>query len=184
MSLINDALKRAQKQQQAQPASKPPLEFLPPGPAPASDCCAGPRSLGITLVLLAVLGFVAILAWLVSSPSFNSVPVAARPATRMSGGSSSNPPAAAVVSPAPLTNPTAAATEPAVTNAPVAASLPPGEPLRLQGISFNPNAPSAVVNGRVLYLGDTVNGYRLTAVSPVAVTLERGTESLVLDLSR
>jgi hypothetical protein len=56
--------------------------------------------------------------------------------------------------------------------------------LRLQGISFNPSAPSAVVNGRVLYLGDTVNGFRLTAISPVAVTLERGTESLVLDLSR
>jgi hypothetical protein len=110
--------------------------------------------------------------------------VAARPAPRMTGASCSNPPAAAVAPPAPLTNATAAVTESVATNAPVVASPPPAEPWRLQGISFNPNAPSAVVNGRVLYLGDTVNGFRLTAISPVAVTLERGTESLVLDLSR
>lgn len=178
MSLIHDALKRAQKQPKDQPAPKLPLEFLPP--APGTGCCAGPRYLGVTLVLLAVLGLVALLVWVTWSPPGRGVPVAARTAV----APVNNAPVAAVIPPLPSTNLSGAGAEPVATNTAPVAATPVVEPLRLQGISFNPSAPSAVVNGRVLYLGDTVNGFRLTAVSPVAVTLQRGTESQVLSLSR
>jgi hypothetical protein len=56
--------------------------------------------------------------------------------------------------------------------------------LKLQGIAFDPQKPSAIINGRTFYLGDVVEDFRLIGISPVAVTLVSATETNVLSLSR
>ncbi len=43
--------------------------------------------------------------------------------------------------------------------------------LRLQGIIFNPSRPSAVVNGKPVFVGDRVGDYRVRRITPDTVTL-------------
>ena len=75
---------------------------------------------------------------------------------------------------------------PALQGVPVAAAileaLKPA-PMKLQGIFFNPQNPSAVVSGRSVYLGDRVGSFRVMGISPVAVTLVSATATNVLSLS-
>jgi hypothetical protein len=57
-------------------------------------------------------------------------------------------------------------------------------PLKLQGIFFNPKNPSAVVNGRTVYLGERVAGFFVLAMSPSSVTFANSTVTNVLSLSQ
>jgi cytoskeletal protein RodZ len=98
--------------------------------------------------------------------------------------SSQEPPQAA---PKPIntpTEPTAAPTTP--TNA--TAVAPPVEPPKpakpkLQGISYNPTRPSAVINGRTLYVGDRMGEFNVREITKDAVTLVSATQTYVLSLS-
>ena len=65
----------------------------------------------------------------------------------------------------------------------VAAEEPKAPELKLQGIFFNPRSPSAVVNGKTVYVGDKVSGFRVFAITPQNVTLGTATQTNVLDLS-
>lgn len=67
----------------------------------------------------------------------------------------------------------AAATEPAV------AAVPP---LKLQGITYNPSRPSAMISGRVIFLGDRVREYRVMAIGRNEVVLAEGGRTNVLSL--
>lgn len=49
---------------------------------------------------------------------------------------------------------------------------PPRPALRLQGISFNPTKPSAIINGNTLFVGENVAGWTVTAISNQTVTLQ------------
>jgi cytoskeletal protein RodZ len=189
MSLINDALKRAQQTQEQNPPPTPSLEFRP---AEANSRPARRSTLmfvALALVVVLLLGLTGTLIWYVSQARAADLRVAARTAETPP----SPPPvvAAPPVVPAPAVAPPTPPQfehpeEPNTNRVPVSADA--GEvvqptALKLQGIAFDPQKPSAIVNGRSLYLGDRVEKFRLVAISPVAVTLVSDTETNVLSLS-
>jgi hypothetical protein len=187
MSLINDALKRAQQTQEQNPPSTPPLEFR------AAEANSRPvrRStlmfVALTLVVVLLLGLTGTLIWYVSHAASTNLRVAARAAETPPLPAVSATPVAPAPPVAPPTPPQFEHPEEPNTNrVPVIADatemIQPAV-LKLQGIAFDPQKPSAIINGRSLYLGDRVEKFRLVAISPVAVTLVSGAETNVLSLS-
>ncbi len=77
----------------------------------------------------------------------------------------------------------AAALSPLATNAspvalvtsnatPVGDAAPPKPPaMKLQGIIFDPKRPSAVINGRTVFIGDRIHGMRVVAITSGTATL-------------
>jgi MSHA biogenesis protein MshK len=49
--------------------------------------------------------------------------------------------------------------------------------LKLQGIFYRPNNPSAMVNGKTLFIGDSIDGAKVTAIEADSVTIEMDGES-------
>ncbi len=97
------------------------------------------------------------------------------------------PPPKAVEPPAPA--PTLAATnaslseKPTPTNAQAAVAEPPKPPpLKLQSIVFNPRRPSAMINGRPLFLGDAIGQYRVVAISRDSAMLVSAGQTNILTL--
>jgi hypothetical protein len=62
------------------------------------------------------------------------------------------------------------------------ASVPTFPKLRLQGIYWRPARPSAVINGKTVYIGDKVEAVRVTAMDQESVTLQWQSETKVLTL--
>jgi hypothetical protein len=158
MSLINDALKQTKQSQPQYPPANPP-SFRPVESAPSG----GGTWLGpvVIILLLAAAGtFVGLYL------SKHALPVAA---------------ASKVVS-AVASLPKLHLTTPA-TNTVAAASSQRPEP-RLQGILLATTRPCAIVNGKTVFVGDWVDGLRIIAISKSAVTLQNGTETNVLSLSK
>jgi len=52
-----------------------------------------------------------------------------------------------------------------------APAVPEPIPLKLQGIVFNPRRPSAMINGRIMFVGDRIRDLRLAAIRPGDVLL-------------
>jgi hypothetical protein len=44
---------------------------------------------------------------------------------------------------------------------------------KLNGILFSPEMPVAIVNDTIVRIGDLVDGYRITAITPEVVTLKK-----------
>ena len=82
-----------------------------------------------------------------------------------------------------VASPVIAPAETATNALPEVVETPQPPELKLQGIFFNPRSPSAVVNGRTVYVGDRVSGVRVAAITPKAVTLSSETFTNVLSLS-
>lgn len=193
MSLINDALKRAQETQEENPPTSPPLEFRPVEPGQKEKRRTTLLVVGLTLVLIAILGLAGALIWFVSQSKSVPLPVAARVVDPpLPQPSQVAVPAADLTNTPVMTESHALGEvlkpldEPATNGLPVVAAIveavvPPA--LKLQGIFFNPQNPSAVVNGRSVYLGDRVSGFRVMGISPIAVTFVNGAETNVLSLS-
>jgi len=196
MSLINDALKRAQQAQQENPPPTPDLEFRP---VAAGQNPPARRTtwlvLGLTLVIVLLLGMAGTLLWFVTQTNSAPLHIAARKTDApLPAPQSEVAPLATISTPTLLPEPPLAPApteqfdhpdEPNTNRVPVAElTAPDAAPaLKLQGIFFNPSAPSVVVNGKTAYLGDRVNGFRLVAVSPVAATFVSATATNVLSLS-
>lgn len=186
MSLINDALKRAKQAQQENPPATPLLEFRPVESGQNQNRRTTLLVVGLSLVIVTILGLAGVLVWFVSQTRPAPLPVAARVADApLAPLPQSTPPPPAVTSNAnedmgkpedPKTN-----SVPVVAAAVVEAIKPPA--LKLQGIFFDPNHPAAIVSGKTVYLGDRVNGFRVIGISPVAVIVANGTETNVLSLS-
>jgi hypothetical protein len=186
MSLVNDALKRAQQAQRENPPPTPPLQFQPVDPAHENTARSPLLLVGLALALILVVALGGLAVWFVVQQSQADLPVAARPAD--SPGAEPAP----TVTPAVPTNPPVALKPPLIdlgqpdTNTAIVAApaepLPP-PPLKLQGIFFNPRSPSAVVNDRTVYVGDRVNGFRVQAITPHSVALSSATATNVLSLS-
>jgi hypothetical protein len=70
------------------------------------------------------------------------------------------------------------------TNPPTAADAQPPKPapLKLQGIVFS-KRPSAVINGKVLFLGDRIREFRVVAITQDSAVLVGGGLTNILSLS-
>lgn len=64
----------------------------------------------------------------------------------------------------------------------VAAPEPTPAPLKLQSIVYSPKRPSALINGRVLFIGDRIRDFRVTAIHREAVVLTGGGHTNLLSL--
>ncbi len=196
MSLINDALKRANQQ------PPPP----PGGPAlrPATPEAAPRRGMGLVVPILFVVLALGGLFYVWQSREKEDLTASARvPAGPQNPANEPAPPAPAprpaAVQPAPAPAPAvstvpglAAATnviaqaaalaaapapvnavmEPAPQPAPAEPSAPPKPaPLKLQVIVFDPARPSATINGRTVFVGDKLGPFRVSAITRDSVTL-------------
>jgi len=169
MSLVNDALKRAKQTQQENPPPVPPLEFRPVEPANEGQSGSPLLVIGAVVGLMVVIGLGGLLVWAVSKQGADM---------HAEARTIAEPVPVAVTSAAPAVVP-----QEAVTNSQPEVVEPPKPELKLQGIFFNPRRPSAVINGRTVYVGDRVSGARVTAITPKAVTLTSETFTNVLSLS-
>lgn len=88
----------------------------------------------------------------------------------------------------PATASPAANGEPAavtnMTSSMIATNALPAKPAlpKLQGIVFDPRRPSAVINGKTLFLGDRIAGFRVLAIGHDSATLVGGGQTNVLML--
>ena len=62
------------------------------------------------------------------------------------------------------------------------AAEPPQAPLKLQSIVYSPRRPSALINGRVVFVGDKVRDVKVTAIHSGDVVLTGGGRTNVLSL--
>lgn len=205
MSLINEALKRAK---QAPPPRVPELS-LRPVETPASERRGSPITAPLVLSLVGVVAL--LLVWEifrqsgVVSPrhdlvvSAQTAAVAEQPAATPAAATSPitapapkpapspQPPPAAAVPGAGLTIGTGATNIAAPANetnaAPAAAPAPEPPPLKLQGIVYNPSRPSAMINGRTVFIGERVRDFRVVAITSTSVTLSANGQSKVLELA-
>jgi hypothetical protein len=65
---------------------------------------------------------------------------------------------------------------------PVEVPAPKPAPTKLQAIIFSPKRPSVMINGKTLFIGDKLNGYRVSAIGRESVTLVEGGQTNVLTL--
>ena len=155
MSLINDALKRA-KLAQNESAPATPVNVPPLRPVEAqtvgydSTWWIWPVAILLFLVLFGGLFYA------ISSGFHASRPVVVAPAVV--------PPVAQHIVAAPPVDPPSPA--PVVV---VAAKTP--KPARIQGIVYDPVNPWAIISGKTIRVGDSVDGLRVTAISREAIML-------------
>ena len=88
---------------------------------------------------------------------------------------------AQAATPQPITVPTATATTETVTQPVVVVSKPPPLP-KLQGIFYRPKRPAALLNGKMVLIGDTSGEYRVVAISQQSVTIVRTGQTNVLNM--
>ena len=202
MSLITDALKRAQNTTDQQPGQTPP-PIITPRPENRfvevpQERNQRPRSgLLAVVVLIAVLvvaGGAAARTWLLrkAQRERTPIPVAAKAAPgRTSETAETAKPATspAAKSPVPPSKPAEAApvaekakTEQIATQPP--APQPTLEPpkFKLQGVMIEGQDREAVINGVPVRVGDNLEGARVTAIDTRSVRLQFGDREIVLPL--
>jgi len=178
MSLVNDALRRAQD---AQKTSQPPA----PGPAllrPAEPAPVKKHGMGLSLALFAVfLAVVALLflwdAWRRTSAVHASMPL--KPAAPVVVVAETRPPVQPTIASAP-----APAAPVAVAEKPVPAQVvsAPAPPLKLQAIFYTPGHSSAIISGKTVHAGDNFKGFRVAAITQTSATLVSATQTNVMTL--
>ncbi|HLP76105.1 MAG TPA: hypothetical protein VK327_04240 [Candidatus Paceibacterota bacterium] len=183
MSLVNDALRRA-KQHTTQPIPAANLQLRPIEPA-AENTAHGTGKfplvftvMGIVLVALVITGFL-------QAKSSNSIPVQAatapvrqvKPAAPIA---SVKAPAIAAPAPSPVVEVKTIVSPPSnattIAEAPAPKALPP----KLQAIFFNNNRPSAMIDGRTVYVGNRIRDYRVAAITPNSAMLVSGATTNIL----
>ena len=212
MSLINDALRRAKQAHQETPPSPPPdAHFRPVDPPTQATRQTVGLLMPALLAAVALLGLLLFweLSHKNGTPASDSngpITVAAKtpaaadqPSPSVSAAAAADTSAggntAMISKPAFETNAetrTAAATL-ASTNSSISdqgdtnhagtePAVPAVAPLKLQGIIYNPSRPSALINGRVIFLGDRVREYRVMAIRRDEVVLAEAGRTNVLSL--
>jgi hypothetical protein len=199
-------LKRAKLAQQQAPATTAPalqLRQLEPAPAPSSWRVPG---LVLPLAMAAVALFGLLFVWQLSQRSDSPNLVAAKSPTAAPAPAPAAPATAAPVAPqvvvqqtppaqpVPSASPTPAVPETSATSdapkdaAPSAmltvADAPPAgpPPLKLQAIIFNPRRPSALISGRIAFLGDKFGDLRVVGITRTSATLAGAGQTKVLSL--
>jgi hypothetical protein len=145
MSQINEALKRAKESQKQEP---PPL---PPGTPPLPP--VEPESSGNIVWLVLIFVIIAIACFFIGL-SFATRKPATETTVTVTNVVQAIAPVPVPAKPAPATNVIVPPPKPA----------PPA--LKLEGILYVPGQPpQAIVNGQTVYVGDTVNGFRVKTIS-------------------
>jgi hypothetical protein len=190
MSLINDALKRAKAAQQHAPPPPPsPLQFRPVEAGQRTK----PRFDWVAPAIVAIIGIFALLfMWPRAHNSTSNAPLETKARTLVAAKESPAAPAVARASQPDAPQPTqekqtTPPSEPApavvVNPAPVhEPPVPQPPPLRLQAIIYSPTRPSAMINGRALFIGEKVGDLRVTAITQETVTLTGAGQTNVLTL--
>jgi len=200
MSLINDALKRAKEVQKNNPAPPPDLQFRPADPSQPRQ---SGRPILLIVAVVAVLGLAALVVGLAlpkrgvgrAAAKEPSAPVpqttapspVANPFVVVQPARMTTPPKPGTAEPAGQTN-TAAPAAPvdSATNAATAAIDPtPAKPAspKLQGIFYRPQRPSAVINGKNVFVGSRVGEFQVLAITQESVTIGSATQTNVLSLA-
>ncbi|HZL12908.1 MAG TPA: hypothetical protein VFC85_02080 [Verrucomicrobiae bacterium] len=150
MSLINDALKRARDAQRKNPAAG--RTPLPPYRAQKKERDLGWLPPAVIILLIIVAFFFIALAFahhavkkIVNTPDQTSTQQIET-----------------VSAPAP---------EPALIGAAAISNMNASTSALVQGIFYDPVHPSAIINDRTVFIGDTVKGMRVTAISRSSITL-------------
>jgi hypothetical protein len=183
MSLINDALKRARQVQQNQPQpAASSLRFRPIDPAQHPRKGMG-LVLPATLTTILAVGLFSL--WHLNQDAHApAAPMTQPPQARSKAAEPSRTAAANAVRPTPA-SPAGNAMVPARANTPavVAAATPPKpDPLKLQGILFSPNRPSAMIGGKTVFVGDQLGEFHVAAIASDSATLISDTQTNVLKL--
>jgi len=166
MSLINDALKKAsQTPTPTTPApTKEPLHVATHTPAPRWPLFVVPP---LVAIVFATGTFMVMRGWQGSRPvSARETQVETTPESTV---------AAPVVAAAPKP-------EPPITNA--VAAVPPADfpTLKLQGVIWSPSRPSAVINGKSVFVGEKVERAIVTSIQQDTVKVTWNGEERVLTL--
>jgi hypothetical protein len=170
MSLINDALRRASQSQQEKISGGPPLRPVEPKRGGGTGWILP----AVIILLIAAAFFFIGMAMSKRKPS----PVATAPEISPTQQVDSVPPAAPVSMPATIPPPAVsnASEVAAVSNSapPPQPSPPPPPPpqLKLQGIFYTPPQPSAIVNGKTVFLGDSVGDFTVKEITKNSVLLQ------------
>jgi hypothetical protein len=208
MSLINEALKRAKQAQEIVPSTPPPnLDFRTVEPARTAQ---RNQSMMLIAALCTVVILALLLVWLLIQSSGSSKPTSASPlianaAPAAVQPAAPTPPEAPKLAPssvspqATVSEPIApepvksaqpiaerqADTAPAIQAPPaeVAQTPKPAAP-RLQSIVFNPKRPSAMISGRIVFIGDKFGEWRITAIDQESATLVSSSLTNVLILQQ
>jgi len=152
MSQINDALKRAQDIQ----PKNPPSSMLPMLPVESKSQAAGAGWVWPAAIILLLLLFAGVY-FAVSPGSHEAQKIVASPAPV---------PAPAVETP-PVPAPRLATAQAGAATQ----TAPAPQPARIQGIVYDPVRPYAIISGKTVFVGDPVDGQRVTAISRDAITL-------------
>jgi cytoskeletal protein RodZ len=199
MSLINDALKRATRNQQTSPPAPAPEPATPMQPVEY-------HRRGLPWYFIpAVLAIIAAACWFIvkgvqarrqsKDPAGSPILVKARePKAETPTSEPASTPVTqaplttpAGVSPTPISNGTTSTETTAATAASTPAPEPPAEPpkpaYRLQAIFFRPANPSAMVNGKSVSIGSQVDGATVKAITRDNLTIEVKGQTTVLTLT-
>ncbi|MBE0543445.1 MAG: hypothetical protein IH623_19040 [Verrucomicrobia bacterium] len=210
MSLINDALKRAKQAQELNPPPPPNLPFRAAEPAPQRKSPLPMILLFAVAAVFLVGGLLVVMALekRASAPQVvtaTQLPDPAQPTAVVEASPLPDPLPDATLDPTIATPETPAvallaadADSLAITEAVTEVALatptadesvvaplietPSAPALKLQGIFYNPNRPSAIVNGKTVFVGNSVGELRVLAITREAVTLGSTTQTNVLAL--
>ena len=186
MSLINDALKRARVEQGGGPTAHGPT--LRPVDSYREPVSAVGWFLPTLLVIVLVLAGLAFWLWYrstsvtkVRANYYPSSPAASARVQPVPSVAATPPPAMATAIPsavpaAAATNaPAQVAANPAPTPTNQAASAEPPKPAaqtyKLQGIFYRPERPLAVINGKMVAIGDRVGDAHVLSIEPESASL-------------
>jgi cytoskeletal protein RodZ len=213
MSLINDALKRAREAQTENPTPPPDLPLRAAESSPRRNFGLPLLPLAALLVALALGGALVFMALQKQNAAPQVVhaaqadttsaaipsPAATTPPITTSAAPTTTAPAPDVRSTAsapvatqtqsPVATPVIDSPSGSTPDAPAAASNPePPKPAvpKLQGIFYNPSRPSAVMNGKTVYVGSRVGEARdflVLAISRESVTVGNRSQTNVLVLA-
>jgi hypothetical protein len=185
MSLITDALKRAQNTTDQQPGQTPPPVIASPlknqyadVPQERNERSRSGLLVVVLIVVLVAAGGMTMRAWRTLRQR-TPIPVASKAAT---AADTPAKPQVASSNPAestPITRPPEN-----VKTEQVAAAAPPLEPpkLTLQGVMIEGQDREAVINGVSVHVGDDLEGARVTAIDTRNVRLQFGDREILLRL--
>jgi len=159
MSVINDALKQAQKQSSTPPAPTPP--WTPVQPARYAGWLLPFAALALTAIACLVI----------------VVALTRHPVQHLQARSKSGPVVPAIAKPA-VQAPVPKIIAPPVSTAPAVHPPAPSSPPKLQGIVYNSTRSWAIVDGKTVYTGDRLGDLQVVTISATSVVLSgHGTTS-------